>query len=105
MLKIETLGVVAKVTLDRPEIHNALNDELMNRLREAFEDLGKRNDIRVIILAGAGKSFCAGADLNWMSRVSEYSHEENLQDARALADTFLTIAKCPKPVIARVHGA
>jgi methylglutaconyl-CoA hydratase len=91
-------------TLDRPDVHNAFNDELVARLKEAFADLGARNDIRAIVLRGNGRSFCAGADLNWMKRVAEYSREQNIEDARAMAGMFLAIAKCPKPVIARVHG-
>jgi methylglutaconyl-CoA hydratase len=106
MLKIvETEKYVARVTLDRPDVHNAFNDELIKLVSDAFNDLGKREDIRAIILAGNGKSFCAGADLNWMKRMVDYSHEQNIEDARAAARMFLTIAKCPKPVIARIHGA
>src|SRR5438309_8491871 len=105
MLKVETGKYVARVTLDRPDVHNAFNDELIKLVTEAFTDLGSREEIRVIILAGSGKSFCAGADLNWMKRMVEYSHEQNVEDARAAARMFLAITKCPKPVIARIHGA
>ena len=105
MLKVELDKHVARVILDRPDVHNAFNDELIRRVTEAFTDLGNREEIRVIILAGNGKSFCAGADLNWMKRMVEYSHEQNVEDARAAARMFLAIAKCPKPVIARIHGA
>jgi len=105
MLKVETDKHVARVTLDRPDVHNAFNDELIKLVTEAFTDLGSREEIRVIILAGSGKSFCAGADLNWMKRMVEYSHEQNVEDARAAARMFLAITKCPKPVIARIHGA
>src|SRR5690242_15052505 len=76
MIKVEIHQSVARVILDRPDVHNALNDELLGSLREAFLDLGGRPDVRAIILAGNGKSFCAGADLNWMSRVASYSYEE-----------------------------
>jgi methylglutaconyl-CoA hydratase len=105
MLKLDIHKKVAFVVLDRPEIHNAFNDELVKQVREAFTDLGRRPEVRVIVLAGNGKSFCAGADLNWMKRMVQYSHDENLADARAVACMYLAIAKCPKPVIARVHGA
>lgn len=105
MLKIDIHSPVATVTLDRPELHNAFNDELILKVTEAFRELGARSDLRAIILAGAGKSFCAGGDLNWMKRMVNYTREENLSDARALATMFHTIATCPKPVIARVHGA
>ena len=105
MLKVEVHGPTARVTLDRPNLHNALDDELIAELTRTFEDLGKRDDVRVIVLAGNGKSFCAGADLNWMARMAAYSHDDNVKDARAIARMYLTVAKCPKPVIARVHGA
>ncbi len=105
MLKVDTGKHIARVTLDRPDVHNAFNDELIKLVTEAFADLGARDDVRAIVLAGNGKSFCAGADLNWMKRMVQYSREENVEDARALGRMFLAIAKCPKPVIARVHGA
>jgi methylglutaconyl-CoA hydratase len=105
MLKVELDKHVARVTLDRPDVHNAFNEELIKLITDAFTELGKREEVRAIILAGNGKSFCAGADLNWMKRMVEYSHEQNVEDARAAARMFLAIAKCPKPVIARIHGA
>src|ERR1044071_4523100 len=105
MLKIDEHKHVAVVTLDRPDVHNAFNDELVQRLTAPFTGLARRDDIRVIVLRATGKSFCAGADLNWMKRMVEYSHEQNVDDARAAARMFLAIAKCPKPVIARIHGA
>src|SRR6185295_18404502 len=105
MLKIDVHKHVAFVLLDRPDVHNSFNDELVKRLTEAFTELGQRDDVRLIVLAGNGKSFCAGADLHWMKRMVEYSHDENVADARAVGRMFLAIAKCPKPVIARVHGA
>ena len=105
MLKIDIEKNLAFVVLDRPDVHNAFNDELVAQLTDAFTELGRRDDIRVIVLSANGKSFCAGADLNWMKRMVQYSDEENLADARAVGRMFLAIAKCPKPVIARVHGA
>jgi methylglutaconyl-CoA hydratase len=105
MLKIEIHKNVAFVVLDRPEIHNAFNDELVKAVTDAFTEIGGRTDVRVVVLAGNGKSFCAGADLNWMKRMVQYTYEENLADARAVGRMYLAIAKCPKPVIARVHGA
>jgi methylglutaconyl-CoA hydratase len=105
MLKIDVHKNVAFVVLDRPEIHNAFNDELVKGVTDAFAELGRRNEVRVVVLAGNGKSFCAGADLNWMKRMVQYTYEENLADARAVGRMYLAIAKCPKPVIARVHGA
>src|SRR5437660_8534672 len=105
MLKIDVHNSVAFVLLDRPSVHNAFNDELVRQITDAFTELGRRDDVRVIVLRANGKSFCAGADLNWMRRMVQYSYEENVADTRAVGQMFLAIAKCPKPVIARVHGA
>ena len=105
MLKVDIQKPVARVTLDKPDTHNALNDELIPLVTQAFTELAARDDVRVIVLGGNGKSFCAGADLNWMKRTVEYSREQNIEDARTVARMYVTIAKCPKPVIARVHGA
>ncbi len=105
MLKIETDGAVARVTFDRPEVHNAFNDELIPQVTETFDELGARDEIRAIVLAGSGKSFCAGGDLNWMKRMVDYTFEENVADATRMAGMFRSIASCPKPVIGRVHGA
>src|SRR5262245_50818169 len=104
MLKGESYGAIATVTLNRPEVHNAFNDELIARITEAFQTLGRDPAIRVIVLRSNGKSFSAGGDLNWMKRAATYTAEENLRDARAGANMFLTVARCPKPVIARVHA-
>src|SRR5437667_4160019 len=105
MLKVDIHKPIASVLLDRPDVHNAFNDELVKLLTDTFTELGARDDVRVIVLGGNGKSFCAGADLNWMKRMVHYTRQENLEDARAVGQMYLTIAKCPKPVIARVHGA
>jgi methylglutaconyl-CoA hydratase len=105
MLKTEVQDSIARVTLDRPEIHNALNEELIGRLTHAFKDLGSRREVRAIVLQGNGKSFSAGADLNWTKRVASFTPEENRRDAQTAIEMFLTIVRCPKPVIARVHGA
>jgi methylglutaconyl-CoA hydratase len=104
MLQIDVQKPVARVAIDRPDVHNAFNDELIPLITQAFTELGARDDVRVIVLTGNGKSFCAGADLNWMKRMVQYSRDENIEDARTLARMYLAIAKCPKPVIARVHG-
>src|SRR5215471_14497874 len=97
MLKVEFHKNVGVVVLDRPEIHNAFNDDLVKQVTDAFTELGRRKEVRVIVLAGSGKSFCAGADLNWMKRMVQYTYEENLADARAVGQMYLAIAKCPKP--------
>ncbi len=95
---------VATVTLNRPEVRNAFNDEVIAELTAAFRDLGGREDVRCIVLAGNGRAFCAGADLNWMRRMAGYTHDENLADAAALAEMLRVIYRCPKPTIARVQG-
>jgi len=105
MLKCEIQNAVARVTLDRPEIHNAFNEELIHRLTHTFHELGARSDVRAILLQASGKSFSAGADLNWTKRVAGFTPEENLRDAHAAIEMFLTVVCCPKPVIARVHGS
>ncbi|MFO1253991.1 MAG: enoyl-CoA hydratase/isomerase family protein [Inhella sp.] len=103
-LKIEEQDRVARVTLNRPEVRNAFNDAVIHELTRAFEDLGARKDLRCIVLAAEGKAFCAGADLNWMRAMADYSWEENHQDAGRLAEMLWTIYRCPMPVIARVQG-
>ena len=98
---------VCRVTLNRPELHNAINRELLDDLHGAFESISlmERGEVRVVVLAGAGKSFSAGADIGWMRASLDFTEEENVADALALARTFDTINKCPVPVIARVQGA
>jgi len=95
---------IATITLQRPEKRNALNAELLTELKSAFISLSVDNTIRVIILEGAGKAFCAGADLEYLQKISEYSIIDNFSDSRLLQETFHTIYTCPKPVIAKVHG-
>jgi methylglutaconyl-CoA hydratase len=102
-LEIDTNGV-ATVKLNRPELHNAFNDELIHDLIACFTDLEKNSKVRLIILTGEGKSFCAGADLNWMKRMKDYTHEENVKDSQSLAELFTVINKFPRPVIGRVNG-
>ncbi len=103
-LKMTHSGFVATVTLNRPDVRNAFNDEVIAELTRAFATLGQRDDVRCIVLAAEGKAFCAGADLNWMRRMADYSREENLADAAALAAMLRTLYECPKPTIARVQG-
>jgi len=95
---------VATVTLNRPEIRNAFNDEMIAELTHAFKTLGNDEQVRVIALAAAGKAFGAGAELNWMRAMADYSYEENLADADKLAQMLKTIYECPKPTIAAVQG-
>lgn len=104
-LEVEREGPVARVFLNRPEIHNAFDDVMLREIRDAFAALGADGNVRVVVLGGRGKSFCAGADLNWMRRMVHYSREENLRDAALLQEMLTTVNECPKPVLARVHGA
>lgn len=98
-------GVVAEVCLDRPDVRNAFDDALIQAVMAAFTQLGKDANVRVIILRGEGSAFCAGADLHWMRCSVDYTFSENVQDAHHLAAMLKTIQDCPKPVIARIHGA
>jgi methylglutaconyl-CoA hydratase len=92
------------LTLDRPEVHNAFDDTLIARMAEALAALGSDPAVRAVVLAARGKSFSAGADLNWMRRMGGYSHEENIADAMGLAELLRTLDELPKPTIARVQG-
>lgn len=102
--EIDSRGV-ATVMLNRPDLHNAFNDEMISELIKCFHDLEANTMVRLVVLTGAGKSFCAGADLNWMKRMKDYSFEENLADSQNLAELFSVINRFKKPTIARVNGA
>ena len=97
-------GVVT-VTLNRPGIHNAFNDKLISELTKLFNSLASEDDVRVVVLTGSGRSFCAGADLNWMKGMINYSEEENYNDSVALATLFETINNFQKPVIGKINGS
>jgi methylglutaconyl-CoA hydratase len=100
-LKIERDGHVLRVTLARPERRNAFDAALIADLTEAFEGIG---DARVVVLAGEGKSFCAGADVEWQRSAIDLSFAENVEDALRLYRMCETIDRCPAPVVIRVHG-
>ncbi len=104
-IRIERKGPRAEVVLHRPEVRNCFNEAVIRELREAFDALGADGGVRVVVLRGEGKVFCAGADVEWMRRMSGASRDENLKDAEAMAALFRAIASSPKYVIARVHGA
>ena len=93
------------VRIDRPEVHNAFNEVVIAELTEAFVAAGADPAVRVVVLASGGPSFSAGADVNWMRRMVDYSFEENVADAAAMAAMLRAIRECPRPVICRVHGA
>lgn len=101
----EIKNEVADVRLNRPEVHNAFNETLIAELTQTFGELGANDKVRVVVMSGEGKSFCAGADLNWMSKMKNYSMEQNVEDSRKLAEMFHTINECPKTVIGKIHGA
>ncbi len=102
---VTTRNAIAIVMLNRPELHNAFNEALIAELTSTLQALDADEDVRAIVLGGAGKSFCAGADLNWMKKMAAYGYDENLADASALANMLRTLAGLAKPTIARVHGA
>ena len=101
-LSVDARGV-ATVELSRPDVLNAFNEEMIGELADAFRGLGEDSRVRVVVLRGAGKAFCAGADLAWMQRQAKQSEAENIADATRFAETMRLIHECPKPVIARVH--
>lgn len=104
-LDIERHGSIATIWMNRPEHHNAFDEHLIADLTHAARALDADTSVRVVILAGRGKSFSTGGDLDWMRRAAAYSVEQNLEDARGLAAMLRTIAELSKPTIARVHGA
>jgi methylglutaconyl-CoA hydratase len=104
-LLIERQGSVARVILNRPEVRNAFNAELISDLQRCFTALGADAQVRAIVLMGAGPLFSAGADLNWMRASLDYTREENIADALRMSDMFTAIDTCPKPVVGRIHGA
>lgn len=103
-LQTNVAGAVATVTLNRPDVRNAFNDEVILELTAAFRDLGARDYVRCIVLAANGSAFCAGADLNWMRSMADYTREQNLEDAGRLAGMMRAVYECPKPTIARIQG-
>ena len=102
---IERQGPIGLITMNRPERHNAFDDALIAELTEALRSMEAEDGIRLVVLSGAGKSFSAGADLNWMKRMAGFSMDENRRDAMALATLMRTLAHLRKPTIARVQGA
>lgn len=104
-INLEIRGQVAYLTMSRAEKHNAFNPSLIKELEQAFRELGADDSVRVIVLAGEGKSFSAGADLDWMKEQGEAGFDENLQSSLEMGGLFRTIDQCPKPVVARVQGA
>ena len=96
---------IAWVKLNRPEIHNAFNPQMIEEIRFIFNSFKKRKDLRAVVLGGEGKSFCAGGDLHWMQEMVNYSQEQNREDALNLFSMFQSIYECPQPVIGLAHGS
>jgi methylglutaconyl-CoA hydratase len=99
-----TQGGVHTITLARPEVRNAFNDELIVELKNAFLAVAQDASVRCVVLSAEGPAFCAGADLNWMRRMADYTRDDNLADAGELAAMLRAIYACPQPTIARVQG-
>jgi enoyl-CoA hydratase/carnithine racemase len=104
MLRVESDGPLLRVTLNRPEVKNAFNDELIAELHKAFAGV-RLGETRVVVLAGEGDAFCAGGDLQWMKKAASYTEEQNYEDALKLAKLFQAMVDCPAVIIARVQGA
>ncbi|MBM3460472.1 MAG: enoyl-CoA hydratase/isomerase family protein [Armatimonadetes bacterium] len=104
-LRLDRRGAVATLTLSRPEVHNAFNEHMIADLTAACQALADDNSVRVVVLAADGKSFSAGADIDWMQRMAASSQDENRADAARMAEMLHAINELPKPVVARVQGA
>ncbi|MBK7216663.1 MAG: enoyl-CoA hydratase/isomerase family protein [Candidatus Promineofilum sp.] len=100
----ELSGNVLTVSLNRPDLHNALSPAIVVALTELFTDLPRRDDVRVVVLTGRGRSFCAGADLAAMRAAADFTFDQNVADGRAIFDLMLAIDRCPQPVVGRVNG-
>src|SRR5262245_8762374 len=103
-LDVVRAGPVLHVRLDRPDVRNAFNGRLVEELQLVFREADQDTDARLVVLSGNGKSFCAGADLAWMQQQAQLEPEANERSAERMARMFLSIARCRKPVIGRVHG-
>jgi methylglutaconyl-CoA hydratase len=104
-IEFEQKGDIGTIWLNRPDIRNAFNETMIQELIDCFKEAGRMDALRMLVLRGKGKAFCAGADLNWMRDVAKYSYEENLAESLNLSQCFYTIYTSPKPTLALVHGA
>jgi methylglutaconyl-CoA hydratase len=103
-IKTSKQGKIFTISLNRPDVHNAMNDTMMKELTNCFNKISIDDVIKVVVLTGIGKSFCAGADLNWMKSMSHYSKEENIQDSKLLLNLYESVYSCAKPVIGKING-
>lgn len=104
-VKLTVSNGVARVTLARPEVRNAFNAEVIEQLHDFFTEITAADDVRAVVLAGDGKVFCGGADINWMRSSLDLSFDANVGDAERMSDMYRAIDNCPKPVVGRIHGA
>lgn len=105
LLNVRTERAVLRIELNRPEVHNALNGELIAELTGAVQSVPADGSVRAVLISGAGRSFCAGGDLRWMQQVADYSREENAADGERLWDMLYAVYSCRVPTVAAVHGA
>ena len=105
MIESRQAGSVLTVALNRPESHNAMDPAMIKALMNVFVDVERRDDVRVVVLTGHGRSFCAGADLTFMRAAADYNFEQNAADGEAIFDLMMKVDRCPKPVVGRVNGA
>ena len=104
-IELEIRDDLGTVWLNRPQIHNAFNEVMISEIIDIFQKINQMDEVRIVLLRGRGKSFCAGADLNWMRGVAGYTYEQNFQESLNLSKCFYEIYTCTKPTIAVVHGA
>lgn len=104
-LQVDRAGAVVTLTLDRPEVRNALDERMIALLHKRFLDLAEDGDARVVVLRGAGPAFCSGADLSWMRRAASFTPEENQADAMRLCEMLLAFDQLPQATVCLVHGA
>lgn len=104
-IRITNEREVRTITLDRGKVHNAFSPDMIAELTQAFTDAGSDPQVRIVVLTGDGKSFSAGADLNWMKSMAGYSEEENVADAKRLDAMFAAMLNCPKPIVGQINGA
>jgi methylglutaconyl-CoA hydratase len=104
-IDLERDGKTGRIWLARPEVHNAFNSAMIRELRAALKEFAADDSVRVVVLSGRGKSFCAGADLNWMREIVRFSYEQNLEESLELAEWLHELYTLPKPTVARVNGA